>query len=111
MDDDEMETKIAPEELERQQNLERMRNLVKYNKAIRQKYEGVIKTFVHKKNYSQVQLHNALKSSVASDIDARTNDGFFAANEALKPSSRAQSKSSFDVYLAKIRAQLNAVLY
>jgi len=111
MDDDETETKIAPEELERQQNLARMRDLVKYNKAIRQKYEGVIKSFVQQNNYSQVQLHNALKSSVASDIDARTNDGFFAANEALKPSSRAQSKSSFDGYLAKIRAQLNAVLY
>jgi len=111
MDDDEMETKIAPEELERQQNLEMMRNLVKYNKAIRRKYEGVIKSFVQEKKYSQVQLHNALKSSVASEIDARTQDGYFAANDELKPSSRAQGKTSFNVYLAKVRNQLNAVLY
>jgi hypothetical protein len=107
MDDDESETKIAPEE----QNLARMKELVKHNKSIRQKYEHIIRGFTQQNNYSQVQLHNALKGSIASDIDARTNDGFFAANSSLKPSSRAQSQSSFNSYLAKVRAQLNAVLY
>lgn len=111
MEDEQTETKIAPEELERQRNLARITELNKYNRAIRQKYEGVIKSFTQQKNYSQTQLYNALKGSVGSDIDARTNDGFFAANSALKPSKKAMGLTSFNGYLAKVRAQLNAVLY
>ncbi|GMF37995.1 unnamed protein product [Phytophthora lilii] len=114
MGDDETETKISPEELERRQNLARMKELVKFNKAIRQKYEGVIKSFVQQKNYSQTQLYDALQRTVGSDIDDRTHDGYFEANGTkgpLKPSARAHGEDSFKKYLAKVRAQVNAVLY
>ncbi|GMF65768.1 unnamed protein product [Phytophthora lilii] len=90
MDDDETETKIAPEVLERQRNVERMTKLIKDNPNVKAKYVAIINSFKSSQNYDQVGLYNKLMTTVSGDIDARTRDGYFSDLTAIKPSDKAK---------------------
>ncbi|KAJ8550582.1 hypothetical protein ON010_g10486 [Phytophthora cinnamomi] len=108
MDDaDEEETKMAPEELERQRQVERQLKLIEDIPKIKDKYNKVIGSFKASKNYNQYELFKAFKASVGNVIDARTSDNYFDRVSALQPK-RTKTTQAFSAYVDRIKNNLNA---